>query len=140
MLLISTPTRPTLPIGSRSPSTTMATRGGSRDGLRTATSGSRSTSIRTRDVSAIELQTASRSFGDYPRELLIESTGEDGMRTALYRSPMLVPYGRALAQGQPQPSLVVNLPANRTRTLTIKQIGRTRRWFWSIHELGIFER
>jgi hypothetical protein len=95
---------------------------------------------RTRDVSAIELQTASRSFGDYPRELLIESTGEDGTRTALYRSPMLVPYGRTLAQGQPQPSLVVNLPANRTRTLTIKQIGHTRRWFWSIHELGIFER
>ena len=53
---------------------------------------------------------------------------------------MLVPYGRTLAQGRPQPSLVVNLPANRTRTLTIRQIGRTRRWFWSIHELGIFER
>jgi hypothetical protein len=95
---------------------------------------------RTRDVSSIELQTASRSFGDYPRELLVESTGEDGARTALFRSPMLVAYGRTLAQGQPQPSLVVNLPANRTRTLTIRQTGHTRRWFWSIHELGIFER
>jgi hypothetical protein len=95
---------------------------------------------RTRDVSAIELQTASRSFGDYPRELLIESIGEDGARTVLYRSPTLIPYGRTLAQGQPQPSLVVNLPANRTRTLTIRQTGHTRRWFWSIHELGIYER
>jgi hypothetical protein len=95
---------------------------------------------RTRDVSAIELQTASRSFGDYPRELLIESIGEDSARTVLYRSPMLVPYGRTLAQGKPQPSLVVNLPANRTRRLTIRQTGHTRRWFWSIHELGIFER
>jgi len=95
---------------------------------------------RTRDVSAIELQTASRSFGDYPHELLIESTGEGGTRTVLFRSPMLVPYGRTLAQGQPQASLVVNLPANRTRTLTIRQTGHTRRWFWSIHELRIFER
>jgi hypothetical protein len=86
------------------------------------------------------LQTASRSFGDYPRELLIESTGEGGTRTVLFRSPMLVPYGRTLAQGQPQASLVVNLPANRTRTLTIRQTGHTRRWFWSIHELRIFER
>ena len=95
---------------------------------------------RTRDVSAIELQTAERSFGDYPRELQVESVGEDGRRTVLYQSPMLIPYGRALAQGGSQPALVVNLPANRTRTLTIRQTGRTRRWFWSIHELGIYVR
>jgi len=95
---------------------------------------------RARDVSAIKLQTAARSFGDYPRELLVESLGEDGVRTVLYQAPMLVPYGRVLAENRPQPSLVVNLPANRTRTLTIRQTGRTRRWFWSIHELAIFER
>ena len=95
---------------------------------------------RTRDVSAIELQTASRSFGDYPRELEVESVGEDGSRTVLYRSPMLIPYGRTLAQSGSQPALVVNLPGNHTRTLTIRQTGRTRRWFWSIHELGIYER
>ena len=53
---------------------------------------------------------------------------------------MLVPYGRTLAAGGPQPALVVDLPANRTRTLTIRQTGRTRRWFWSIHELAIYER
>jgi hypothetical protein len=95
---------------------------------------------RTRDVSAIALQTASRSFGDYPRELQIESVGENGARTVLYRSPMLIPYGLTLAQSGSQPVLVVNLPGNRTRTLTIRQIGRTRRWFWSIHELGVYER
>jgi hypothetical protein len=95
---------------------------------------------RPRNVSAIELQTASRSFGDYPRELQIESVGEDGSRTVLYRSPMLIPYGRTLAQSGSQPNLVVNFPSNRTRTLTIRQTGRTRRWFWSIHELGIYVR
>jgi hypothetical protein len=95
---------------------------------------------RSRDVSAIELQTAARSFGDYPRGLLIESAGDDGARSVLYQAPMIVPFGRALARGGALPALVVKLPANHTRTLTIRQTGRTRRWFWSIHELGIFER
>jgi hypothetical protein len=95
---------------------------------------------RARDVSRIELQTASRSFGDYPRELLVESASEDGARSVLYQGPMLVPYGRALAKGAPQPAIVVSLPSNRTRTLTIRQTGHTHRWFWSVHELGLWER
>ena len=93
-----------------------------------------------RDVSAIALQTASRSFGDYPRALRIESTGDDGARSVLYEGPMLSAYGRALATGAPHPAIVVNLPANRTRTLTIRQTARTRRWFWAVHELAIFVR
>jgi hypothetical protein len=95
---------------------------------------------RTRDVSAVELQTAARSFGDYPRELVVESADENGARRLLYRASTLVPYIRTLAQGRPDPALVVGLPGNRTRTLTIRQTGRTRRWFWSIHELMIYER
>jgi hypothetical protein len=95
---------------------------------------------RSRDVSAIELQTEPRSFGDYPRELQIESADDDGPMRVLYRAPTLVPYIRTLAQGAPEPALVIGLPRNRTRTLTIRQIGRTRRWFWSIHELAIYER
>lgn len=92
-----------------------------------------------RDVSRIELQTASRSFGDYPRELTVESAGDAGTQL-LYQGSMLVPFGRALAQGGPHPALVIDLPSNRTRTLTIRQTGRTRRWFWSVHELGVWER
>jgi hypothetical protein len=95
---------------------------------------------RARDVSRIELQTASRSFGDYPRELTVESVGEDGTRSVLYQAPMLVPYGRALAQGGASPAIVVSLPSNHTRTLMIRQTGRTHRWFWAVHELAIFER
>jgi hypothetical protein len=95
---------------------------------------------KTRDVSAIALQTASRSFGDYPRELVVESAGEDGVPIPLFRAPMLVPYGRTLARGGTQPALIIDLPPNHTRTLMIRQTGHTRRWFWSIHELTIFER
>jgi hypothetical protein len=95
---------------------------------------------RARDVSRIELQTASRSFGDYPRELTVEGVGDDGARSVLYQGPMLVPYGRALAQGGAAPTIVVSLPSNRTRTLTIRQTGRSHRWFWAVHELALFER
>ena len=95
---------------------------------------------RTRDVSAIAMQTAARSFGDYPRALQIESAADEGARSLLYQGAMLVPYARALARGGQQPTLIIRLPANHSRTLTIRQTGRTRRWFWSIHELGIFER
>src|SRR5476651_133265 len=59
---------------------------------------------RARDISQIELKTAARSFGDYPRELRIESIGDNGASSVLYHGPMLVPYGRALAQGGPQPA------------------------------------
>jgi hypothetical protein len=53
---------------------------------------------------------------------------------------MLVPFGLALARGGPHPALAIGLPSNRTRTLTIRQTGRTRRWFWSVHELSVWER
>ncbi|HEX3646364.1 MAG TPA: hypothetical protein VHT95_12205 [Vicinamibacterales bacterium] len=95
---------------------------------------------RVRDVSRFELQTASRSFGDYPRDLTVESVGEDGMRSVLYQGAMLTLYGRALARGGTSPAIVVGLPSNHTRTLIIRQTGRSRRWFWAVHELAIFER
>ena len=94
---------------------------------------------RPRDVSRIELQTAARSFGDYPRDLLVEGATAAGP-SVLFQGPMLVKFGRALAQGGPHPSLVIDLPPNQTTTLTIRQTGRTRRWFWSVHELGLWER
>jgi hypothetical protein len=95
---------------------------------------------RPRDIQRIELQTQSRSFGDYPRGLAIESTADDGTTSVLSQGSMLVPFGLALAKGGPLPSIVITLPANHTKTLTIKQIGRNRRWFWSVHELGVWER
>jgi hypothetical protein len=53
---------------------------------------------------------------------------------------MLVPFGLALARGGPHPTLAIGLPSNRTRTLTIRQTGRTRRWFWSVHEICVWVR
>lgn len=95
---------------------------------------------RPRDVSRIALQTASRSFSDYPRALLVEGTSRDGVRAMLYQGGVLVQFGRALAAGGPHPSIALDLPPNLTETLTIRQTGRARRWFWSIHELALWGR
>jgi hypothetical protein len=95
---------------------------------------------RPRDVTHIDLETAARSFGDYPRELRIESTAADGSTKVLAEGAMLIPYGRALAKGGARPALSLALPTAQTRVLTIRQIGRTRRWFWSLHELAIYAR
>lgn len=62
------------------------------------------------------------------------------MRSVLYQGGVPVPFGRALATGGPNPSIALDLPANLTETLTIRQTGRARRWFWSIHELALWER
>jgi hypothetical protein len=92
------------------------------------------------DITHIELQTAARSFGDYPRALRIESTAADGTTTVLAEGAMLIAHGRALAAGGAMPVLDIALPAAQTRVLTIRQTGRTRRWFWSVHELAIYAR
>ncbi len=95
---------------------------------------------RPRDVSRIELATAARSFGDYPRGLRVEAISESGASSVLFQGPMIVPYGQALAKGGSMPAIVVGLPPNRTQTLMIRQTGQSHRWFWSVHELGLWER
>ena len=95
---------------------------------------------RPRDIARVGLQTAERSFGDYPREIVVESANGSGPATVLYRERSLVAFGRALAAGGPYPWITIELPRNSTRTLTIRQTGRTRRWFWSVHELAVWER
>ena len=95
---------------------------------------------RTRDVARIGLQMAERSFGDYPRDVVIESESGVGPAAVLHHERSLLAFGQALAAGSSYPWITISLPANRTRTLTIRQTGRTRRWFWSVHELAVWER
>jgi hypothetical protein len=34
----------------------------------------------------------------------------------------------------------IDLPPNRTSILRLRQAGETRRWFWSVHELSLWQR
>jgi hypothetical protein len=94
---------------------------------------------RPHDLSRIVFGMDWRSVGDYPRDLLIESTAPGAAPTALYTGDVLGALGRSIAQPGSTPRIDIALPSHATQTLTIRETGASRRW-WSIHELELFER
>lgn len=92
-----------------------------------------------RDVSAVRLQTAERSFGDYPRELAVDVVEAGGTRT-LFHGSVLPLFGRALTADLSYPTIEIRLPENQARAIRLRQLGTTDRLFWSIHELELRER
>jgi hypothetical protein len=94
---------------------------------------------RPRDVAAIRLRMAPRSNGDYPRVLAVESMGAGGART-LFQGSVLPAFVRGLLTSGTQPDIDLALPPNETAVLRLRQLGTARRFFWSIHELQVYER
>ena len=94
---------------------------------------------RPRDVAVIGLRMAERSFGDYPRELTVESISDDGS-TTVFRGSVLPALTRGVLERGDYPEIALRLPANRSRGLRLRQLGRAGRFFWSIHELRVLER
>jgi hypothetical protein len=93
---------------------------------------------RTRDVAAIRLQIAERSYGEYPRELAIDSIDEGG--STLFRGSVLPALARGLLADGKHPAITLFLTPNRSRELRLRQLGKAGRFFWSIHELQVWER
>ena len=94
---------------------------------------------RARDVAAIRLQIAERSYGDYPRELAIDSIADEGS-TALFRGSVLPALAHGLLADGKYPGITLWLAPNRSRELRLRQLGKAGRFFWSIHELEVWER
>jgi len=92
-----------------------------------------------RNVAVVRMQTAERSFGDYPRELAIDAIETSGDRT-LFRGSVLPQFGRGLAANLTYPTIDIPLPDNEARAIRLRQLGTTGRLFWSIHELELRER
>jgi len=92
-----------------------------------------------RDVARVRMQTAERSFGDYPRELEIDAVEPAGTRT-LFRGSVLPQFGRGFVVDHAYPFIDIVLPPNRARAIRLRQIGVTDELFWSIHELVLWER
>ena len=55
----------------------------------------------------------------------------------LYLHPLL---GEGLARDPRRGPIDIRLPSNETRRLRLRQLGRTRTWFWSVDELQIWAR
>ncbi len=92
-----------------------------------------------RDVARLRMQTAERSFGDYPRELAIEALEPTGTRT-LFRGSVLPHFGRGFIVDHAYPVIDIALPGNHARAIRLRQLGVTDELFWSIHELELLER
>jgi hypothetical protein len=92
-----------------------------------------------RDVAMIGMTLSERSFGDYPRGLAVEISDDTGVHAA-YEGPVLPQFGRALVADPEHPSIDVVLPSNQARGIRLRQTSATRRFFWSIHELRLWER
>ena len=94
---------------------------------------------RPRNVALVRMQTAERSFGDYPRELAIDAVEDGGVRT-IFRGSVLPAFGRALAIDYRYPAIDLALPDNHARAIRLRQLGAAEQLFWSIHELELWER
>jgi hypothetical protein len=92
-----------------------------------------------RDVGHVRMQTAERSFADYPRELTIEAVEPAGTRT-LFSGSVLPQFARGFLVDHAYPVIDVVLPPNRARVIRLRQGGVTNELFWSIHELELLER
>jgi hypothetical protein len=92
------------------------------------------------EVGRVVIQTSSGGVGDYPRGLLVESEAADGSRLTLYEGSFLPAMVGGLATGTPAAPAVLDLPSNRTRSLWIRQTGRSAKWQWAVHELQVYKR
>ena len=94
---------------------------------------------RPRPIALVRMQTAERSFDDYPRELAIDAVEGDRTET-LFRGSIIPAFGRGLAVNRSYPNIDIVLPANHAQTIRLRQLGTTDLFFWSIHEIELWER
>ena len=92
------------------------------------------------DVSHLRLTVGLFSFGDYPRHLIIESTADGRTWETLHSGrgferllPGAVPVDRFSFMDFP-------LPSNTSRLIRLRQTGSTPMFYWSMHEIELWER
>jgi hypothetical protein len=92
------------------------------------------------DVAQVEMQLASRSVSDYPRELQIDAIDDKGQLRTLYKASPYPEFIAGFLQNPAYPRIDVRLPANRTMMLTIREVASYPDWWWSIYELALRQR
>ena len=95
---------------------------------------------RAREIARVEITINDRSLGDYPRSIVVEGSDGTQPRKTLYVGTPLVSILRTLAAPRRLPSISIPLPPGKVRWLQLLQTGRTSSWYWSVDEMGVFER
>jgi hypothetical protein len=94
---------------------------------------------RPRDVGLLRLRMAERSFGDYPRSLAVDAVSGEQVR-AVFEGSVLSQMAQGLIDEGPYPNIDLPIPGGPIRALRLRQTGASARFFWSVHELEVWER
>jgi hypothetical protein len=92
------------------------------------------------NVARMRLDMDRRSFGDYPRGLAIESSSDAREWRPLFEGGILPELALSVIREPRTPGIDIVLPPNETRVLRLRTLGTTHRWYWSVHELRVWER
>jgi hypothetical protein len=90
-------------------------------------------------VGRVDLLSAPRSQLAYPRRLTIDSIDETGATRTLFDDAIIDRLVEAVAEDEQHAPIAIDLPANTTRTLRIRQTGHGPAW-WAVHEIIVWER
>ena len=93
-----------------------------------------------RDVARLRLEMGRRSRADYPRGLAVEVSLDGATWTTLFADAILARLALSIVNEPLTPGIDIALPPNQTRMLRLRTLGETRIWFWSIHELRLWQR
>jgi hypothetical protein len=80
---------------------------------------------------------AERSAGDY---LTAVDSMRDGGAETVFDGSVLPALARGILADGTHPGIDLALPPNRSAVLRLRQLGTAGRFFWSIHELQLWER
>lgn len=92
-------------------------------------------------VAGVRFELGPYSWGDYPRELIIE--GQEAGRTnraaltTLFRGPVLTQMLVGLLREPDRAPIELAWPARSLAMLRLRQTGRADPWYWSINELVV---
>jgi len=88
----------------------------------------------------LRLDVGGRSFGDYPREMLVECSVDTVMFHEIFVGRSIWRLTQSLLERPQEPGIDIELPGTECMALRIRQTGRvTRSWFWSVDELKLWE-
>ncbi len=92
------------------------------------------------DVARVRLEMERRSYGDYPRGLVVEGSPDGEAWRTLFEGGILPRLALSIVHEPRTPAIDVVPPPNATRVLRLRNQGETRVWYWSVHELRVWRR
>jgi hypothetical protein len=95
---------------------------------------------RERDIGCLEFDMGREHVGEYPRGVVIESEMSDGSRRNMFAGSVVSRLIEGIGRDGRSSRTRIDLPANRSRALWIRQTGRADGVRWTIAELTVWQR